>query len=98
MSSMSPTQQDILRASLEKTTEAFFRRRSKLIVTLGNDAPKIDATGLLGVLSGWVGDLIAGAPEGMRDALFMSFADTAATVAGIKAEDEAQSEQVGALQ
>lgn len=95
---MSPTQQDILRASLEKTSEAFFRRRSKLIVTLGNEPPKIDATGLLVVLSGWVGDLIAGAPEGMRDALFMSFADSVVTLAGIKAEDEAQPEPVEMLQ
>lgn len=91
---MTPQHQDILRASLEKTCEAFFRKRaSKLIVPVGGDvAPKIDATGLLVVLSAWVGELIRGAPEHMRDHLFMSFADSAATIAGIKADDEQDAE------
>ena len=94
---MTPTEQDILRASLEKTCDAFFRKRAqkkaKLVLANGHaTAPQIDATGLLVVLSGWVGDLIAGAPETMRDPLFLSFADSAATIAGIKAEEEQQAE------
>ena len=90
---MTPDEQDILRESLEKTCDAFFRKRaarkSKLVLANGHasDAP-IDATGLLVVLSGWVGDLIGGAPEEMRDDLFLSFADTVVDVAGIKAEAE----------
>lgn len=87
---MTPAHQDILRASLEKTTEAFFRRKaSKLIVPVGEVAPpKIDATGLLVVLAGWVGELIKNAPEHMRDPLFMSFADSVVTLAGIKADEQ----------
>ena len=86
---MTPTEQDILRASLEKTISAFFRKRAakatKIVRLNGDaDAPEIDATGLLAVLSGWVGDLVAGAPEHMRDNLFLAFADNAAEVAGIK--------------
>lgn len=92
---MTPTEQDILRASLEKTCDAFFKRRaqkrSKLILANGAaSAVDFDATGLLVVLSGWVGDLIKGAPEDMKDALFLSFADTVVDVAGIKAEEPAQ--------
>ena len=55
-----------------------------------SEAP-IDATGLLVVLSGWVDDLIGGAPKEMRDNLFLSFADTVVDVAGIKAEDAQES-------
>jgi hypothetical protein len=89
---MTPTEQDILRTSLEKTTDAFFRKRAakKSKLVLGNSRPKtvdIDATGLLAVLSGWVGELIEGAPENMRDHLFLAFADNAAEVAGIKEQD-----------
>ena len=93
---MTPTEQEILRTSLEKTVDAFFRKRaaskSKLVLANGHDtgAP-IDATGLLVVLSGWVGDLIGGAPEEMRDNLFLSFADTVVDVAGIKAEEAQES-------
>ncbi len=86
---MTPTEQDILRTSLEKTVDAFFRKRaakkSKLVVGAGRSKTvEIDATGVLAVLSGWVGDLIEGAPEEMRDNLFLAFADNAAEVAGIK--------------
>lgn len=89
---MTPTEQDILRASLEKTADAFFRKRaaklSKIVLANGRakDVP-IDATGVLAVLSGWVGDLIAEAPEHMRDNLFLAFADNAAEVAGIKEQE-----------
>ena len=91
---MTPTEQDILRASLEKTTDAFFRRRSakraKIILSNGQ-APdqKGDAVGVLAVLSGWVGELIGGAPEDMRDNLFLAFADNVVTIAGIKDEEAA---------
>lgn len=86
---MTPVERDILRASLEKTAEAFFRKRSAKkakIIMAGGALPKVerDATGLLAVLSGWVGDLIAGAPDDMRDNLFLAFADNAAECAGIK--------------
>ena len=96
---MTPDEQEILRASLEKTCNAFFRKRAqkkaKLILANGEaSAAPIDATGLLVVLSGWVGDLIAGAPEHMRDHLFMSFADSAVTIAGIKDEAEAEAETI----
>lgn len=82
---LSLAQQEQLRALLERGVDHFFRKRSTIITT---GAPSIDATGLLVVLASWVGDLIAGAPEHMRDDLFMSFADTVVTVAGIKDEDE----------
>lgn len=100
---MTPTEQDILRASLEKTTNAFFRKRSakraKLILANGHATEaEIDATGLLVVLSGWVGDLIRGAPEHMQDNLFLSFADAAADVAGIKAAEDEEQEQAETLQ
>ncbi len=90
---MTPTEQDILRASLEKTAEAFWRKRAvktaKLILADGKAIRAVrDGTGLLAVLSGWVGDLIAEAPEDMRDNLFLAFADAAASVAGIKEEEE----------
>lgn len=89
---MTPTEADILRASLEKTSNAFFRRlaaKKTKIVTANGDAAgyKVEVPALLAVISGWVGDLIAGAPEHMRDNLFLGFADAAAEVAGIK-EDE----------
>lgn len=94
---MTPTEQDILRASLEKTCDAFFRKRAankakiKILMADGlAPAPQIDATGLLVVLSSWVGDLIKGAPEHMQDHLFMAFADSAATIAGIKTEIEGE--------
>ena len=95
---MTPTEQDILRTSLEKTTDAFFRKRAakKSKLVLGNSRPKtvdIDATGLLAVLSGWVGELIKEAPQHMQDPLFMSFADSVVTIAGIKA-DEAEAETI----
>jgi hypothetical protein len=90
---MTPAHQEILKASLEKTAEAFFRKRaSKLVLPAGAAPAKFDATGLLVVLSAWVGELIKHAPEEMKDALFMSFADSAATIAGIKAEDEQDQE------
>lgn len=100
---MTPTEQDILRASLEKTCDAFFRKRAakkaRIVLANGNaPALQIDATGLLAVLSGWVGDLIAGAPENMRDDLFLSFADAAATTAGIKEHEEPQPEVMETLQ
>lgn len=92
---MTPTEQDILRASLEKTTDAFFRKRaakmSKIMLANGQSkAAPIDATGVLAVLSGWVGDLIAEAPEDMKDNLFLAFADNAAEVAGIKEQEPPQ--------
>lgn len=80
-------QQALLRAALERAADKFFRSRQK-IITAG--PPQIDATALLVVLSEWMGELIAGAPEDMKDNLFMSCADTAATVAGIKEQDEQQ--------
>lgn len=91
---MTPTEQDILRASLEKTADAFFRKRaqklSKIVLANGHAAaPQIDATGLLAVLSGWVGDLIGHAPEDMRDNLFLGFADNVVEVAGIKEQTPA---------
>lgn len=82
-------QQALLRAALEKTTNKFFRDRQK-ILTAG--PPTIDATGILVVLSEWAGELIAGAPEEMKDNLFMSFADSVATVAGIKEQDPTEAE------
>jgi hypothetical protein len=90
---MTPTEQDILRASLEKTAEAFWRRRSakkaKLVLANGKATHAVrDGTGLLAVLSGWVGDLIAEAPEEMQDELFMKFANTVVAVAGIKEEED----------
>lgn len=86
---MTPAHQEILKASLEKTADAFFRKRaSKLIVPNGVAPVKFDATGLLVVLSSWVGELIANAPPEMRDPLFMSFADSVVTIAGIKAEEQ----------
>ena len=89
---MTPTEQDILRASLEKTTDAFFRKRaakaSKLILANGHvSSAPIDATGLLVVLSAWVADLIGNAPPEMRDNLFLGFADAVVEGAGIKAEE-----------
>jgi hypothetical protein len=78
-------QQEQLRALLERGVDHFFRKRSTIITT---GAPTVDATGLLVVLASWVGDLIAGAPDDMRDDLFLSFADTVVTVAGIKDDDE----------
>lgn len=88
---MTPTEQDILRASLEKTTDAFFRKRAQkgaILLTNGQarTAP-IDATGLLVVLSAWVADLIGNAPPQMRDSLFLGFADAVVEGAGIKAEE-----------
>lgn len=86
---MTPTERDILKVSLENTAEAFFRKKaqkkSKLIIANGQ-ATKVerDAMGLLAVLSDWVGELIANAPEHMRDNLFMAFADNVVQVAGIK--------------
>lgn len=80
-------QQALLRAELEKTTNKFFRSRQKIITS---GPASIDATGLLVVLSEWAGDLIGGAPEEMKDNLFMSFADATATVAGIKAQEETE--------
>ena len=97
---MTPDEQEILRASLEKTCEAFFRKRaskkSKLVLANGRRAGdnKQDAVGLLVVLSGWVGDLIGHAPPDMRDNLFLSFADTVVDVAGIK--EEAQEQETAA--
>ena len=88
---MTPSEQDILRAALNQTTERFFKRRKSSLVMVDGSF-KIDATGVLAVLAAWVGDLIRDAPEEMRDTLFMSFADIAVTVAGIKAEEEAQQE------
>lgn len=87
---MTPDHQEILRASLERTSEAFFRKRAskQRLIVPGGAPPRIDATGLLVVLAGWVGDLIKGAPEDMRDPLFLSFADSVVTLAGIKAEEE----------
>lgn len=87
---MTPAHQDILRASLEKTADAFFRKRASKLVLPQGVPPKFDATGLLVVLSAWVGELIANAPPEMRDPLFMSFADSVVTIAGIKAEDAPQ--------
>jgi hypothetical protein len=84
-------QQALLRAELEKTTNKFFRSRQK-VITAG--PPQIDATGLLVVLSEWAGDLIAGAPEHMRDDLFMAFADNTVEIAGIKADEEPQQETI----
>lgn len=91
---MTPTEQEILRASLEKTCDAFFKKRaakvSKLVLANGKvpGAEKQDAVGVLVVLSGWVGDLIAHAPPEMRDNLFLSFADTVVEVAGIKEQEQ----------
>ncbi len=92
---MTPAEQEILLASLEKTCDAFFRKRAqkKTAILMANgqaSAVDYDATGLLVVLSQWVGDLIAGAPQHMQDALFMSFADTVVTVAGIKSDEHEQ--------
>lgn len=83
-------QQQLLRMALEKTTEKFFRSRQKVITT--GKVP-IDAPGLLVVLSEWAGDLIAGAPEDMRDDFFMAFADNVVTVAGIKDQTEQETVQ-----
>ena len=97
---MTPEEQEILRASLEKTCEAFFKKRaskkSKLVLANGRKAGdnKQDAVGLLVVLSGWAGDLIGHAPEHMRDNLFLSFADTVTIVAGIKDEGAQELESV----
>ena len=81
-----------MRAELDLISAGFDK-----LPTLTSNANKLvlvntDATGLLVVLSAWVGDLIRGAPEHMRDHLFMSFADSAATIAGIKADDEQDAE------
>ena len=77
-------QQDILRASLERITVQFFRKKSTLIT---NGPVSMDATGLLVVLSGWVADLIKDAPEDMRDQLFMSFADNVVELAGLREQE-----------
>lgn len=95
---MTPTEHDILRASLEKTCNAFFKRlaaKKTRLVTANGDAPgfQVQVPALLAVLSGWVGDLIAGAPAEMRDNLFLAFADSAAEVAGIKEEDDTVAQQ-----
>ena len=84
---MSPDQQRVLRAALERTTDDYFAKRSKLVI-LTNKAPSIDATGILVVLAQWAGDLIKGAPPEMQDQLFLNFADSVATLAGIKAKPE----------
>ncbi len=88
---MTPTERDVLRESLEKTVDAFFRKReakkSKLVGVRRSKTVEIDATGVLAILSGWVGDLVAGAPEEMRDNLIFAFTQNAAEVAGILEED-----------
>ncbi len=88
---MTPQQHELLRAGLERATDRFFQKLAQpkgIIAANGSWPVEFDATGLMVVLAQWVGDLIAGAPEHMRDDLFMRFADTVVTVAGIKAEDE----------
>ncbi len=88
---MTPTERDVLRESLEKTVDAFFRKReakqSKLVGVRRSKTLEIDATGVLAILSGWVGDLVAGAPEDMRDNLIFAFTQNAAEVAGILEAD-----------
>jgi hypothetical protein len=97
---LSETQQDILRLSLEKTVTSFFRQKAKKekgYTILMSGKPKsvdIDVVGMLPVISAWVGDLIRGAPEDMRDDLFMAFANHVVEVAGIKAENPERPEML----
>ena len=93
---MTPNHQDQLRRALEKATDKFFRGKAQIIMSDG--MVKIDATGILIVLASWVGDLIKGAPEDMRDALFLSFADSVVTLAEIKAEEKNDLQEHATLQ
>lgn len=90
---MTPIEQDILRTSLENTVKAFFkqraRKKAKLIIAGPRPEAKVNRTQVMVVVSQWVGDMIAEAPEAMRDDLFMAFADNVAEQAGIKEQEEA---------
>ncbi len=93
---LSHDEQMLLRLSLEKVSKAFFRqveRKKAKILAVGRTPAKEDAIGLLAVLSHWSGEIIAGAPAHMKDPLFLAFADSVVTTAGIKEED-AQAETV----
>ncbi len=93
---LTPTEQLILRTSLEKVCAHYFKqleRKKSAILKRDKGPAKEDALAILSVLSHWAGDIIGAAPANIdKDQLFMAFAASVTEVAGIAEKDEEEQE------